>query len=65
MKLRDLKQHLTEYQCYFVREGGNHTIWGSPHSNVYAKIPRHRNIAKGTVHKICKELNIPNPKSLT
>ena len=37
-----------------VREGGNHTIVTV--SNSVAEIPRHREIPKGTVRKIVKDL---------
>ena len=30
MKRRDLLKHLRWHGCQFVREGGDHSIWGKP-----------------------------------
>ncbi|MYE88542.1 type II toxin-antitoxin system HicA family toxin [Candidatus Poribacteria bacterium] len=61
MKRLNLEKHMEKHGCYFIREGGKHSIWGSPHSTRQPGVPRHRNIPRGTVRKICKELNIPDP----
>lgn len=32
MKRRDLLRHLEKHGCEFLREGGNHTIYGNRHA---------------------------------
>ena len=61
MKLRDLERHLRGQGCVFFREGGAHTVWLNPANRKIASVPRHREIKEGTVHAICKQLEIPRP----
>lgn len=61
MKLRDLEQHLRERGCVSFREGGAHTVWFNPANRKIASVPRHREIKKGTVRGICRQLEIRQP----
>jgi mRNA interferase HicA len=61
MKLGDLERHLRARGCVFFREGGAHTVWLNPAHRKIASVPRHREIKEGTVHAICKQLEIPRP----
>ena len=62
MKLRDLLRHLESYGCHFVREGANHTVYENPAAGTWSAVPRHREIKKYLVTKICKDLGIPAPR---
>jgi mRNA interferase HicA len=59
MKRRDLLRHLQANECYFVREGGNHSIYQNIINGRRAGIPRHNEIKDPTVKAICKQLDIP------
>jgi len=61
VKLRDVERHLRGQGCVFFREGGAHTVWLNPSNRKIATVPRHREIKEGTVHGICKQLEIPRP----
>ncbi len=61
MKLRDLERHLRGHGCVLFREGGAHTVWLNPADRRIASVPRHREIKEGTVHGICKQLEIQQP----
>ena len=60
MKRRDLIKHLEKNGCFFVREGGNHTVYQSA-SGAKSQIPRHREIKETLVKRICKDLKVPRP----
>jgi len=61
LKRRDLLQHLRQHGCRFVREGGDHSIWGNPAAKRRTTVPRHREIPDYTARRICKQLSIPVP----
>jgi predicted RNA binding protein YcfA (HicA-like mRNA interferase family) len=61
VKLADLERHLRQHGCTFFREGSAHTIWRNPSNRKITSVPRHREIKEGTVHAICKQLEIPRP----
>lgn len=63
MKRRSLIQHLKRHGCYFIREGGSHSIWGRSEDGVKAAIPRHTEISNRLAKDICKQLRIPPPQS--
>jgi predicted RNA binding protein YcfA (HicA-like mRNA interferase family) len=44
MKRRHLLEHLAQYGCRFVREGGDHSIWENPSNGHRTAVPRHREI---------------------
>ncbi len=60
MKRRDLERHLRQHGARKLREGGNHSFWGTDAGHTTA-IPRHREIGVGLVRKTCKDLEIPPP----
>ena len=63
MKRRDVLRYLEEQGCEFLREGGNHTVYvNRPRRNV-SSVPRHREINDYLVRKICRDLEIPEPKN--
>ena len=59
MKRADLIRHLESHNCVFVREGSKHTVYQNPHMKTFTTIPRHREIKKQLVRKICDDLKIP------
>ena len=63
MKRRALVKHLRKHGCRFIREGGRHSRWGKMHIGVQlsTSVPRHNEIGKWLVEKICKDLKIPPP----
>lgn len=61
MKRRDLERHLRAHGATLLREGGNHSFWGSSTLIARPPSPRHREIAYPLARKICKDLSIPPP----
>jgi predicted RNA binding protein YcfA (HicA-like mRNA interferase family) len=59
MKRRDLLRHLEANGCYFVREGGSHSIYANSNNGRRTSIPRHSKIKPFTAKDICKQLEIP------
>lgn len=62
MKRRDLLRHLEEHGCRLLREGGSHSIWENETTRSRTAIPRHTEINDYTASKICKQLDVPQPK---
>ena len=62
MKRRDLERHLEQHGCEFFREGGNHTVYVNRSAKKSSTIPRHREIDEFLARKICRDLDIPEPK---
>jgi len=58
MKRRDLLRHLEANGCYFVREGGSHSIYENSSNGRRASIPRHSEIKKFFAKDICRQLGI-------
>ena len=61
MKRREFVRHLEKNGCEFFREGGNHTIYVNRQTRSVAPVPRHRELNRFLVRKICKSLDIPFP----
>ncbi|MDE2723979.1 MAG: type II toxin-antitoxin system HicA family toxin [Gemmatimonadota bacterium] len=61
MKRRDLIRHLNKNGCEFLREGSNHTIYVNRRVRCVSTVPRHRELNKFLVRKICRDLEIPPP----
>ncbi len=61
MKRRDLIRHLENNGCELLREGGNHTIYVNRVAQKSSAIPRHREINNYLAHKICRDLQVPDP----
>ena len=63
MKRRDVIRHLEEQGCEFLREGGNHTVYVNRAKHKASSVPRHREINDFLVRKICRDLEIPEPRT--
>ncbi|OFW11316.1 MAG: addiction module toxin, HicA family [Acidobacteria bacterium RIFCSPLOWO2_02_FULL_59_13] len=63
MKRRDVIRHLEEQRCEFLREGGNHTVYVNRAKRKASSVPRHREINDFLVRKICRDLEIPEPRT--
>ena len=63
MKRRDIIRHLEEQGCEFLREGGNHTVYVNRARRKASSVPRHREINDFLVRKICRDLEIPEPRT--
>ena len=63
MKRRDLIRHLEAQGCELLREGGSHTIYVNRTAHTSTSIPRHREINDFLARKICRDLQVPEPKS--
>jgi predicted RNA binding protein YcfA (HicA-like mRNA interferase family) len=62
MKRKDLLRHLESHGCEFLREGGNHTIYVNRLVQRSSTIPRHREVNDLLVRKICRDLQVLEPK---
>jgi len=62
MKRRDLLRHLEAHGCEFLREGGSHTIYANRAAQKVSAVPRHNEIADLLAQKICRDLQVPDPK---
>ena len=58
MKRKDFIRHLEKNGCEFLREGANHTVYVNKLEKKVSTVPRHREIDKNLVKKICKDLGI-------
>ncbi len=63
MKRRDVIRHLEEQGCEFLREGGKHTVYVNRQRRKASSVPRHREINDFLVRKICRDLEIPEPRT--
>ena len=61
MKRADLIRHLKANRCFFIREGSKHTVYRNLANGYLTTVPRHREIKKQLVKKICNDLGIPEP----
>ncbi len=61
LKRKDLIRHLEKYDCEFLREGSNHTIYVNRKEKKVSTIPRHKEIDDFLAKKICKDLGVPLP----
>lgn len=62
MKRNSFLRHLRQYGCYLSREGHSHSLWCSPANGFTEAIPRHTEIPNILAKKICRNLEIPEPK---
>lgn len=58
MKRKDLIKYLSIKNCYLLREGSKHSVYYNSINNKTSTIPRHNEIDKYLVQKICKDLDI-------
>ena len=63
-ELRDLIRYLEEHGCVFLREGARHTVYKNLDNGLLSAVPRHRQVKRGLVRKICADLDIPRPPGL-
>jgi predicted RNA binding protein YcfA (HicA-like mRNA interferase family) len=61
MKREELEKHLRTNGCTLVGHGGRHDAWINVGTGGRSVVPRHREIAPGTVSAICKQLKVPKP----
>ena len=61
IRYREFVKHLTKNDCWLIRQGSNHEIWGHTFDGVQkqSSVPRHPNLVKHTCWAICKQLGIP------
>jgi predicted RNA binding protein YcfA (HicA-like mRNA interferase family) len=62
MKRRDFEEYLRKNNCEVRREGGRHTVYVNSTNRRTSTLPRHKEIREELVSKICKDLDIPNPR---
>jgi len=62
MKRRELIRHLEENGCRQLREGSRHTIYVNPPQKKASAVPRHAEINDLLARKICRDLQIPEPR---
>jgi mRNA interferase HicA len=62
MKRVDLIRHIESQGCVFMREGGRHTVYVNPVARKVSTVPRHREINDFMAKKICRELEIAEPR---
>ena len=62
MKRAKLLKQLRKHGCHLLREGGRHSVWMNPATNVKEAIPRHNEIKTRLAHKICANLGVEPPK---
>ena len=63
MKRRDVIRHLEKNGCEFLREGGNHSVYVNRPKRRASAVPRHREVNDLLVQKICRDLEIPEPRN--
>ncbi len=61
MKQVDFLKHLKKYDCYLLREGGNHSIWANKANGKKSSVPRHKELSNMLCKVVCKQLEIPTP----
>jgi predicted RNase H-like HicB family nuclease len=64
VKRLDLEMYLQAKSCQFHYHGVRHNIWINYVNNKTAPVSWHKQIAKGTVRSICKQLGAPIPGGL-
>ena len=61
MNRRQFLKYLAKHNCYEDHEGALHTIVKNFSNGCTSAVPRHRELKRGTVRAICKDLEIPSP----
>jgi mRNA interferase HicA len=62
MKRTALLRHLRQHGCHLKREGRSHSLWTNPANGNVEAVPRRVEISDNLVRKICKGLEVPDPK---
>jgi len=63
VKRRDLVRHLEKAGCEFLREVGDHTVYVNRVKRKASSIPRHREINEFLTRKICRDLEVAEPRT--
>ncbi|MGH9969371.1 MAG: type II toxin-antitoxin system HicA family toxin [Pyrinomonadaceae bacterium] len=63
MKRKALIRHLEAHGCEFLREGKKHTVYVNRSTQSSSTVPRHREVNDFLVSKICRDLQVPEPKA--
>jgi len=62
MKRTALLRHLRKHGCQLKREGRSHSLWTNPANGNVEAVPRHVEISDNLARKICRGLDVPDPK---
>jgi mRNA interferase HicA len=62
VKRRDLLRYLERHGCELLREGANHTVHVNRLSGKVSTVPRHREISEFLARRICRDLDVPEPR---
>jgi mRNA interferase HicA len=62
VKRRERVRHLRNHGCEVLREGGAHSVLVNRSARKISTVPRHREVNDYLARKICKELDIPEPR---
>jgi mRNA interferase HicA len=62
VKRRDLLRHLERHGCELFREGANHTVYVNRRNGKVSTVPRHREINEFLARRICRDLDVPEPR---
>ena len=62
MKRIDIIRHLEAHGCEFFREGRKHTVYVNRTKRTSSTVPRHREVDDYLVRKICRDLQVAEPK---
>jgi predicted RNA binding protein YcfA (HicA-like mRNA interferase family) len=62
VKRRELIRHLEENGCLQLQEGGRHTVYVNARQKKVSAVPRHKEINEILARKICRDLEIPEPR---
>ena len=63
MKRKALIRHFEKQGCEFLREGKKHTVYVNRVAQASSTVPRHNEINDFLVGKICRDLQVPDPKA--
>jgi len=61
VKRREFEQHLAAHGCMLAREGARHSVFRNRGNGMQSTVPRHTELKRGLIIKICKDLEIPDP----
>ncbi|MBS1488150.1 MAG: type II toxin-antitoxin system HicA family toxin [Bacteroidetes bacterium] len=63
MKTINFVKHLHSHNCFLIREESNHSVFQNQLNKKISSVPRHREVKKFLVKKICKDLDISPPEN--
>jgi predicted RNA binding protein YcfA (HicA-like mRNA interferase family) len=62
LKRRALVRHLEAHGCTLLREGARHSVYANSFARKASTVPRHREINEHLARKICRDLEVPEPR---